>query len=239
MKGEVFTPQAPKDGEESMPVRVRLFAVLRECAGRETIDLRLPLGATAAEAFEELARQPALGELLERMPVRLAVNREIVAATTPLDAGDELALIPPVSGGAPPHARLTEAPLSVEAVARRVRDPGAGAIVVFEGVTREVERLEYEAYREMAEERIATILADCLKRHDLLGAAAEHRVGAVPLGEPAVVVAVSAAHRAEAFAAASEAIEAIKAEAPVWKREVKGGEARWMEGVPPTARELR
>jgi molybdopterin synthase catalytic subunit/molybdopterin converting factor small subunit len=233
VSGEAMTPQGLRAGEESMSVRVRLFAVLRECAGRETIDLTLPLGATAADAMEELARQPALGELLERMPVRLAVNREIATAATPIEAADELALIPPVSGGASPHARVTEAPLSAENLSRMVADPGAGAIVVFQGVTREVERLEYEAYREMAEERIAAILFRCAERHDLLAAAAEHRIGSVPLGEPAVVVAVSAAHRAEAFAAAAEAIDAIKAEAPIWKREVEGGEARWVEGEAP------
>jgi MoaE-MoaD fusion protein len=230
MKSEAATARA---GGGTMTVRVRLFAVLRERAGRETIDLKLPVGATAADAIEELSCQPALGELLERMPARLAVNREIAAPTTPLEQSDELALIPPVSGGAGPHARVTEAPLSPEAISRLVADPGAGAIVVFQGVTREVERLEYEAYREMAEERIAAILAACAERHDLLGAAAEHRVGAVPLGEPAVVVAVSAAHRAEAFAAAAEAIDAIKAEAPIWKREVEGGAARWVEGATP------
>jgi MoaE-MoaD fusion protein len=240
MKGGAAFPQAPRGGEgapganeEAMTVRVRLFAVLRESVGHEAIELRLPAGATAADALEELARQPALGELLERMPVRLAVNREIVVATTPLDPGDELALIPPVSGGAAPHARVTEEPLSPEALSRLVAHPGAGAIVVFQGVTREVERLEYEAYREMAEERMAAILSGCAERHDLLGAAAEHRVGSVPLGEPAVVVAVSAAHRAEAFAGAAEAIDAIKVEAPIWKREIEGGEARWVEGVAP------
>jgi len=217
-----------------MKVQVRLFAMLREGAGRETVELRLPPGATTADALDELAHRPVLGELLERMPARLAVNREIVATATPLEESDELALIPPVSGGAAPHARVTEAPLSPEALSGLVAHPGAGAIVVFQGVTREVERLEYEAYREMAEERIAAILANCAERHDLLGAAAEHRVGSVPRGEPGVVVAVSAAHRSEAFAAAAEAIDAIKAEAPIWKREVEGGEARWVEGTAPT-----
>jgi molybdopterin synthase catalytic subunit/molybdopterin converting factor small subunit len=239
VKSEAATPQAPSAGEGTMAVRVRLFAVLRESAGSEMIDLKLPVGATAADAIEELSHRPALGELLERMPVRLAVNREIGPATTPLSPSDELALIPPVSGGAGLHARVTEAPLSPEDLSRTVAEPRAGAIVVFQGVTREVERLEYEAYREMAEERIAAILAGCAERHRLLGAAAEHRVGAVPLGEPGVVVAVSAAHRTEAFAAAAEVIDAIKAEAPIWKREVAGGEARWVEGtVPAPAEEL-
>jgi molybdopterin converting factor subunit 1 len=231
MKGGAATPQVPSVDERAMKVRVRLFAVLRESAGREAIDLRLPAEATAADAVEELAHQPGLDELLERMPVRLAVNREVVAATTPLDAGDELALIPPVSGGAEPHARVTEDRLLPEALSRLVAHRGAGAIVVFQGVTREVERLEYEAYREMAEERIAAILSACAEHYDLLGAAAEHRVGSVPRGEPGVVVAVSAAHRAEAFAAAAEAIDAIKAEAPIWKREIEDGEARWVEGA--------
>lgn len=233
-------PAAREPAAPSMTVRVRLFAVLREQARSDEVELVLEQGATVADALAQLSRHPALGELLERLPVRLAVNREIAGADARLGPSDELALIPPVSGGARLHARVSEAPLEPEATSRLVRNPGAGAIVVFEGVTREVERLEYEAYREMAEQRIAAILAACAERHELLGAAAEHRVGSVPLGEPAVVVAVSAAHRAEAFAAASEAIDAIKAGAPIWKREVEAGEARWVEGAAaPLAEEQR
>jgi molybdopterin synthase catalytic subunit len=104
-------------------------------------------------------------------------------------------------------------------------------------VTREVDRLDYEAYRAMAEERMASILRGCVERHGLEAAAAEHRVGSVPLGEPSVVVAVSAAHRDAAFAAAREAIDRIKAEAPIWKREVRemaaGESRRWVEGKAP------
>ena len=114
-----------------------------------------------------------------------------------------------------------------------VGDPAAGAIVTFQGVTREVELLEYEAYAEMAEERIAAILRDCAERHGLRAVAAEHRVGAVPLGEPSVIVAVSAAHRGEAFAGAREAIDRIKAEAPIWKKEIAGGGEHWVEGAVP------
>ena len=101
-------------------------------------------------------------------------------------------------------------------------------------MTREVASLDYEAYREMAEARIAAILADGAARHDLLAAAAEHRVGSVPLGEPGVVVAVSAGHREEAFAGAREAIDRIKAEAPIWKRELDAG--GWVEGARARAR---
>jgi molybdopterin synthase catalytic subunit len=215
---------------DTVTVRVRLFAMLRERAGSDSVELELRDGATAGEALEALADRPDLGDALRRLPVRMAVNREYADAATTLRADDELALIPPVSGGAGPHARVTEEPLAPEALSRRVQSPAAGAVVVFQGVTREVERLEYEAYAEMAEQRMAEILADCIGRHRLLAAAAEHRVGAVPLGEPAVVVAVSAGHREEAFAGAREAIDRIKAEAPIWKQEVEGGARRWVEG---------
>jgi molybdopterin synthase catalytic subunit len=212
-------------------VRVRLFAMLRERAGRESMDLELADGATVGDALEVLAEDPGLGELLRAMPVGMAVNREYAGTDAQLGPDDELALIPPVSGGADVHVRLTEDPLSVEALSRTVGRPGAGAIVTFQGTTREVERLEYEAYREMAEGRIAAILHECVERHGLEAAAAEHRIGSVPLGDAGVVVAVSSAHRAEAFAGAREAIDRIKAEAPIWKREIDGGAAAWVEGT--------
>jgi len=216
-----------------MNVRVRLFAILRERAGSETVEVELPEGATVADALGELGRLPGLEEPIARMPVRMAVNREYADAGTRLAAGDELALIPPISGGtARVHAAVSAEPLDQAALQARVADPGAGAIVCFQGVTREVARLDYEAYREMAEQRIGEILDECVARHRLLAAAAEHRVGSVPLGEPAVVVAVSAPHREEAFGGAREAIDRIKAEAPIWKREVEaGGERRWVEGA--------
>jgi molybdopterin synthase catalytic subunit len=217
-----------------MTVQVRLFAILRERAGRDAIEIELDEGATVSEALAELAGLPELADALEHLPVRMAVNRDYAGPETPLTGGDELALIPPISGGAGPHTRVTEEPLSVAGLVEVVGRPGAGAIVAFQGVTREVERLDYEAYREMAEERVAKILEECVTRHGLEAAAAEHRVGSVPLGEPSVVVAVSAAHREEAFAGAREAIDRIKAEAPIWKREVEGdGTSRWVEGVQP------
>jgi MoaE-MoaD fusion protein len=227
----------------SVTVTVRLFAMLRERADRDAFELELDNGATVADALEALRDRVELGEALERMPVRAAVNREYVTNETPLAPGDELALIPPVSGGAnprppsdsAPHVRISAEPLSLEAVAGAVGRPGAGAIVSFQGTTRDVDRLEYEAYPEMAEQQIAVILRECVERHGLEAAAAEHRVGIVRLGEPSVVVAVSARHRASAFAGAREAIDRIKAEAPVWKREVPdgGGSSRWVEGTVP------
>jgi MoaE-MoaD fusion protein len=232
-------------------VRVRLFAVLRERAGSDSIEIELAEDATVADALDALAATPPLAEVLERMPVRMAVNRTYAGGETPLAPDDELALIPPISGGAEPtprdgsgaeppaagaepHVRVTEEALSLDGLSRLVGRPEAGAVVAFQGVTREVERLEYEAYREMAEPRIAEILSDCIARHGLEAAAAEHRLGAVALGEPSVIVAVSAAHRDEAFAGAREAIDRIKAEAPIWKREVeRDGQRRWVEGAEP------
>jgi molybdopterin converting factor subunit 1 len=208
-----------------MKVRVRLFAGLRERAGVNEMDLELPDGACVGDALEQLA------DVAGGIRVVMAVNREYARADAPLSPGDELALIPPVSGGAAPDtaATLTAQPISLDALLDRVRDPRAGAVVTFQGVTREVSQLDYEAYEEMAGPRIAAIVEEAAERHGVCRAAAEHRVGTVPLSEPSVAVAVSAAHRAEAFAAAREIIDRIKAEAPIWKRE----EGEWVRGVTP------
>jgi MoaE-MoaD fusion protein len=204
-------------------VTVRLFAILRERAGAGSVTLELPEGACVRDALESLSG------LAEGIPLVMAVNREYASEDDVLDAGDELALIPPVSGGGPRAVRVTPEPLSLDALAASVRDPRAGAVVTFSGVTREVERLDYEAYTEMAERRIGEIVGEAIERHGLCAAAAEHRVGEVPLSEPSVIVAVSAPHRAEAFAGAREIIDRVKAEAPIWKKEPEG----WVEGVPP------
>lgn len=220
-----------------MRVRVLLFAMLRERAGRDSLDLDLADGATAGDAIAATAERAGLADVLKRMPIGIALNREYVRDDAALADGDEVALIPPVSGGAAIHARVTDAPLQLERLAAAVRDPAAGAIVTFAGTTREVPRLEYEAYAQMAEERMRLILSEAVERHGLEAAAAEHRVGEVPLSEPSVIIAVSAAHRAEAFAGAREAIDRIKAEAPIWKREVAaeddGERAVWVEGAAP------
>ncbi|HVS28447.1 MAG TPA: molybdenum cofactor biosynthesis protein MoaE [Solirubrobacteraceae bacterium] len=212
-----------------MVVRIRLFAMLRERAGRSELELELPEGASVSDALEA----DQLRALAGGLPLVMAINREYARADAPLHAGDELALIPPVSGGAvdarQSHAAITDQPLSLDRLLAFVRDPRAGAIVTFEGVTREVEELHYEAYVEMAQPRLAAIVEQAIERHGLCAAAAEHRVGTVALSEPSVAVAVSAAHRAEAFAGARELIDRIKAEAPIWKREG----AEWVTGSPP------
>jgi molybdenum cofactor biosynthesis protein MoaC/molybdopterin converting factor subunit 1 len=236
--GQAEEPGAFSDGAQTMRVSVRLFAILRERAGTDAVELELPLGATVAEALRALSQRGALGDVLARMPVRMAVNRDYADELTELAPSDELALIPPLSGGGPEldvpvHVRICAEPISAQRVRALVSDSGAGAIVTFEGVTREIERLDYEAYTTMAQERIEQIMRDCARAHGLRAAAAEHRVGSVALGEPSVIVAVSSAHRPAAFAAAREAIDRIKAEAPVWKREAAAdGDGHWVEGTP-------
>ncbi|HEY1590163.1 MAG TPA: molybdenum cofactor biosynthesis protein MoaE [Solirubrobacteraceae bacterium] len=210
-----------------MEVRVRLFAALRERYGAPEVVLELPDGARVGDAIERLA------DVTQGCEAVIAVNREYAEPAEPLHDGDEVALIPPVSGGSIDslHALVTDRPLAIEPLIERVRDPRAGAVVTFHGVTRDVHELEYEAYREMAESQIAEIVARAIERHGLCAAAAEHRVGAVPLSEPSVLVAVSAPHRDAAFAGAREIIDEIKARAPIWKKE----EGEWKEGTrPPT-----
>jgi molybdopterin converting factor subunit 1 len=204
-------------------VRVRLFAILRERAGAEELELELPEDARVRDVLNRV------GALTAGVPVVMAVNREYADAEVALRPGDELALIPPVSGGSGSHVRVTNEPLGLDRLIALVRDPKAGAVVTFMGVTREVPRLEYEAYSDMAAQRISEIVAEAIGRHGLCRAAAEHRAGTVPLSEPSVAVAVSAPHRGEAFAGAREIIDRIKSEAPIWKKE----EGRWVRGVTP------
>jgi molybdopterin synthase catalytic subunit len=210
-----------------MMVRVRLFAALRQRAGSDEIELELPEGALVSDALERM------GGLTEDVKAVLAVNREYAPADAALHPGDELALIPPVSGGgsvsATIHVRLTSSAIALDSLLDQVRDSGAGAVVVFEGVTREVAQLQYEAYGEMATAKISEVVVAAAQKHGLCAAAVEHRVGTVPLSEPSVVVAVSAPHRAEAFAGAREIIDRLKAEAPIWKQE----EGEWVQGTPP------
>jgi molybdopterin synthase catalytic subunit len=216
--------------------------MLKEQAGMDRLQVELPPGATVADAVAEAGSAAGIVQLVERMPLAHAVNREYVKPEAALADGDELALIPPVSGGAPDendpriHAAITGDALSADDLIERVRDPRAGAIVTFHGVTREVDRLEYEAFDEMALELLERILRRIAGEHDVIALAATHRVGEVPLSEPSVIVAASSAHREAAFVAARAAIDQIKLELPVWKKEVTGsGETQskqWVAGTP-------
>lgn len=208
-----------------MQVRVKLFAGLRERAGTDALALELPDGARVSDALAEVRW------LTQDLPVVMAVNLDYTDEETVLHQDDELALIPPVSGGAlsAVHARVLNRPLSVDRLQERVRDPRAGAVVTFMGVTREVPALEYEAYGEMAERQLTAIVHSAVDQHGLCAAAVEHRVGRVPLSEASVIVAASAPHRAEAFAGARQIIDEVKRLAPIWKRE----EGEWVEGSSP------
>jgi molybdopterin synthase catalytic subunit len=211
-----------------MRVRVQLFAGLRERAGSGEIELELPDDARVGDALDRVRH------ITDGVPVVMAVNQEYAHTDSPLHPGDEVALIPPVSGGSVQamHARVTDQPLHPEELVERVKDPRAGAVVTFLGVTREVPELDYEAYVPMAERKIAEIVSAAIARHGLCAAAAEHRVGIVPLSDPSVAVAVSAPHRDAAFAGAREIIDEIKAQAPIWKKE----DGEWIGTHPPAPR---
>ncbi len=226
-------PRALRHNEGVIHVRVRLFASLRELAGRREQALDLPDGATVADVWPALrlgAPPPGLAH---------AVNRGYVEHSAPLRDGDEVALIPPVSGGAPdetvrPHVEVTAEPLDLAAVAARVAHPGAGAVATFSGVVRDssrdraVEFLDYEVFAEMAVEELRRIAADVALRHGLLGIAVSHRFGRCDIGETTVVVACAAAHRAAALAACGETIDTLKAHVPIWKKEHYVDGAAWI-----------
>jgi MoaE-MoaD fusion protein len=212
-------------------VRVKLFAGLRERAGVNELPLTLPDGARVADALAQLS------DVTAGCPVVMAVNQEFADASVVLHADDELALIPPVSGGAATepsavHVRITGQPLALDALAELVRDPRAGAVVTFTGVTRDVSHLDYEAYLPMAERQLREIVEAAIERHGLCAAAAEHRIGTVPLSEASVAVAASAPHRGQAFDGAREIIDEIKARASIWKCE----RGTWVQGALPPVR---
>jgi MoaE-MoaD fusion protein len=204
-------------------VRVRLFAGLRERAGWS--ERELDGAALVRDVW------PALGLGDEPDGLLYAVNREYAEGDRELRDGDEVAVIPPVSGGA---FRVSGEPLSLDAAVAEVADQRAGAVATFTGTVRrqsrgrEVTHLEYEAYAEMAEEVMARLARDLEERHDLCAVAIHHRVGRLHIGEASVVIAVSAPHRAAALAACAEAIDTLKETVPLWKKEVYEGGAEWI-----------
>jgi molybdopterin synthase catalytic subunit/molybdopterin converting factor small subunit len=204
---------------------VKLFAGLREQAGTATRQLELPVDAHVGDVW------PALGLGEEPAGLLYAVNREYAPPERELADGDEVAVIPPVSGGA---FRLSDAPLSLEAVVDEVRSDEAGAVATFVGTTRvhsrgrTVTHLEYEAYPGMAEDVMAQIADELKRRYELCDVAIHHRVGRVGIGEPSVVIAVSAPHRQDALAACKDAIDSLKETVPLWKKEVYEGGEEWV-----------
>jgi molybdopterin synthase catalytic subunit len=206
-------------------VRVRLFAGLRERAGAGALEIEVPEGATVGDIWSQLE----LGD--EPAGLLYARNRSYVERTEALRADDEVAVIPPVSGG---DFRLSEEPLSLEAAVAEVRDDAAGAIATFVGTTRarsrerDVIHLEYEAYEGMAEQVMADLAAELVARHELCAVAIHHRTGRVEIGDTSVVIAVSAPHRAAALQACREAIDELKVSVPLWKKETYVGGEEWI-----------
>jgi MoaE-MoaD fusion protein len=204
-------------------IRVRLFAGLRERAGWS--ERVLDGVETVGDVW------PALELGAEPQGLLYAVNRDYAPRDRPLADGDEVALIPPVSGGA---FRVSAEPLDPAAVVAEVADERAGGIATFLGTTRiesrgrTVEHLEYEAYAEMAEDVMAQIADDLKRRYDLCEVAIHHRVGRVGIGETSVAIAVSAPHRQDALAACKDAIDTLKETVPLWKKEMYRGGEEWI-----------
>jgi molybdopterin synthase catalytic subunit len=230
-----------------MQVKVRLFAGLRELMGNE-LDERFEGDSVSLSEFRLALgeRHPEFVSHLECAAV--AVNEEYVRdGEARIREGDAVALIPPVSGGADigatPHFLVTDAELDRDALRDLVRTDESGAVVLFEGIVRnhhqghDVLRLEYEAFPSMAEKQLAAVAHEVLAEYaerEVYDLAAHHRTGMIEVGEVSLLVAVSAAHRRDAFEAALRAVDRIKQTVPVWKKEYGPDGATWQEGVEPS-----
>ena len=229
-------PGGPQGNIRNMPVKIIYFAAAREVAGCPEESLEVPDEGLEEHDFKELisSRHANMADFLPRM--RLARNGEFMQPGERICAGDEVAVLPPVAGGAEGRlCAVRDRELSVDEVLRAVRHSGAGGIAIFLGVVRDhadgkaVQRLDYEAYVEMAEREMARVMAGVEGELQGVRIAALHRVGALQVGETAVVVAASAAHRDAAFEACRATIDRIKERAPIWKKEWDPeGEALWV-----------
>jgi molybdopterin converting factor subunit 1 len=211
-------------------IHVRLFAALREQVGTSHVDLELPEGAHVADVW------PALGlSGTEPSSLAFALNRAYADREDVLRDGDEVALIPPVSGGMDhPMAELTVEPIELGRLIARVADPGAGAIATFLGTVRNVARgrevlwLDYEAFDEMAVLELERVARTVTEQHGCIRTAIAHRTGRLEVGEASVAVAVSAAHRAAALTACQQAIDTLKQTVPIWKKERYADGEEWV-----------
>ena len=218
----------------SMRANVRLFAFYREQAGVDRLELTLPEGATVAQAVSELlAQRRSLPRSFR--PHLIAVNEEFANLDFALHDGDEVALYPPVSGGV--DAAVTHHPIEIRTVADLVRRPSNGAVVTFEGVTRnetggrQVLYLEYEAHEPVAEKALAQILEEAAHRFSVQDLAVRHRLGHLEIGEASLVVAVGSPHRKEAFEATQYIVNRVKQIVPIWKKEFFEDGSVWV-GLP-------
>ena len=215
----------------TVQIVVKYFAMVRERIGKSEERLELPDATLVQAIYDHVATQvPELTPLLDRSMIMR--NHEYVELSDPLSDGDEVAIIPPVSGG--DHIRVHENVLDAGKIARRVHDPGAGAVVTFDGVVRDnargraVTALDYEAYPVAAERQLARIAREMKETWPVLAVAIEHRTGTLQIGETSVVIAVSSAHRDAAFAASEYAIRRIKEIVPIWKKEYYDDGETWV-----------
>jgi molybdopterin converting factor subunit 1 len=240
--------RARYQGERAVKVSVRLFAGLHDLVGHREVELELAEGATVADLRDQLVSQyPAVAPLMNTLVC--AVDEDFVSNDHRLSPGDQVALIPPVSGGsaaggggvAADRFRVTREPLDPQRLVNLVRRDESGALALFYGVVRDhsqgrrVLYLEYDAYPSMAVKKIKQVAEEVRSRWEITDVAIHHRIGRLEVGETSLLVAVSAAHRREAFEACRYAVDRIKEIVPVWKKEVWEGGESWVEGHPVAA----
>jgi len=227
-----------------MRVQVLFFGLLKELVGQAADSLELPAGATVSDVLDHYSRVPRLLDLLPS--VAISVNQEYTTANLSLRDNDEIALLPPVSGGGPGNtpdtpvfdARLVHSSIDREQVIAAIKQPSDGAVVIFDGIVRNHSRgrptlfLDYEAYEPMALKELEKLAAEAGNRFSVREVVIVHRLGRIEIGESSVLIAVAAAHRAAAFDACRWVIDNLKQTVPIWKKEHFVDGAVWAQGEP-------
>jgi molybdopterin synthase catalytic subunit len=227
-----------------MKIRVLFFGMLKDLVGRSSQSVEVPQGARVSDLLSHCVREtPRLGAMLSSLAI--SVNQEYASTDRPLDAGDEVALLPPVSGGSggeaalqQKSARIVRDPIVSESIVSALTRPEDGAVVVFEGVVRNHTRgrrtlfLDYEAYEEMALGQMEALSVEARSRFGIRDVAIVHRLGRLEVGETSVLIAITSAHRGPAFDACRWVIDTLKKTVPIWKKEHFEDGAVWADGEP-------
>jgi molybdopterin converting factor subunit 1 len=223
-------------------IKVKLFAMLKERAGCGELNIPFESGSAADLIKQVSAAYPGLAEFLDSGRVMISVNQEFVKPETPLKDGDEVALMPPFSGGSGQagHVRIQQEPFSIDREVENLKrsSTAIGGVVVFVGTTRDISRgksvskLEFEHYPGMAEKKLAEIREQAIRDFGLIDAVIVHRIGTVPVGENIVLIAAAAVHRDEAFKACRFCIDALKRITPIWKKETSPDGEVWVDEHP-------